>query len=672
MINLIPLPKQASRTGATLERAPDAGHRPVAILTWGLRAGAFANLCPALAGGIHATGGGPVDLLYLWAEPGETVQIPPGVRLVRLGVRRAAFVPAALRRYLRRTRPRVLITMPSMMTLPALLAYRLAGSRVRRDTRFVAHQGDTLSNDIDIDHARLSPLRLMPMLARRMYRWADGVTASAPGVIPLLKNDEVPLPGGRAVIIGNPVDVEACRLAAAAEPAHPWIVNKTGPVITTLGRLVKRKNHELLLNAVVELRQLGIETRLIIFGDGPERSAIEAAAEQLGLASSVSVAGFVANPFADIGRSDAFVMSSVDEAFCLALVEAMACGVPVVSTDAVGGGPRYVLTGDGEDESPPDVEILRRVLTPSGDLAALTTAMHEVLTDPDFRDAVTSAARDRAAEFGPNRIGSRWATYIDSICAARRTEEDGLNVIVSCREYGSRLKRLTAGFVNSRRSTEQVFTNIYEKNKWGGTRGDFCSGSGSDRGPADPYVELVGALVAEASAARDIRVLDLGCGDFRIGSRIAPLVGHYHGVDVVRPLIERNTAQYGSSTVSFSHLDIVADELPEADICLVRQVLQHLSNDQIARVLPKLRRYATVLVTEHYPHAGPVARANLDKVQGADVRVYHDSGVYLSEPPFDVPADELRTVLDVPVRPLTAASQPGCLRTILYEPGRST
>jgi glycosyltransferase involved in cell wall biosynthesis len=396
---------------------PIPAPRPLAIFIWGLRGGAFANLAPALAGGVHRAGGGPVHLLYLWAPPGPTVHVPDGVRLVPLNVRRSIASPLALARYLRRERPRVLVTMPTVITLPALLGYRLAGSSVRRDTRFVVYQGDTLGSDVAIEHAADLRLRLMPLLARLLYPLADALTTCAPGVLELLERDRVPVPGGRAEVIANPVDVASYRRDAAAAATHPWLAAKTGPVITTLGRLAKRKNHPMLLRALAEVRRAGVDARLVVIGGGPEHAATAATAERLGLTDVVSFPGPMKNPHAEIARSDLFVMSSLDEAFCLALVEAMACSVPVVSTDAIGGGPRFILSGNGAENGPAeaDSDILRTALVPHDDDAALATAMLRVLTDPEFATGLAAAGHRRADDFGPDAIGRQWVAFANSL-----------------------------------------------------------------------------------------------------------------------------------------------------------------------------------------------------------------------------------------------------------------
>ena len=102
-------------------------------------------------------------------------------------------------------------------------------------------------------------------------------------------------------------------------------------------------------------------------------------------------------------------------------------------------------------------------------------------------------------------------------------------------------------------------------------------------------------------------------------------------------LIAHNQAQYGTANTSFQCLDIVADELPPAELCLIRQVLQHLSNAEILHVLDKIKTYRYVLITEHYPAPSVRPRPNVDKPHGSDIRIYDDSAVYLDQPPFNVP-----------------------------------
>jgi len=190
--------------------------------------------------------------------------------------------------------------------------------------------------------------------------------------------------------------------------------------------------------------------------------------------------------------------------------------------------------------------------------------------------------------------------------------------------------------------TREVFSAIYANNTWGGEADTFCSGSGSQIEASRPYSEMVKKFVAEHEIKS---VLDIGCGDFSVGQIIQVPGVKYTGVDIVPELIARNAELFGSGSIWFKCLNVIEDELPEADLVLVRQVLQHLSNDQIARVLEKLKHYRYVMVTEHYPASGINVVPNLDKPHGGDTRIPDNSAVYLDKPPFSVQG--MKTVLKV-------------------------
>ena len=221
---------------------------------------------------------------------------------------------------------------------------------------------------------------------------------------------------------------------------------------------------------------------------------------------------------------------------------------------------------------------------------------------------------------------------------------------------------------NRHKNVEQVFTEIYSNNKWGGARGEFSSGAGTtDESTVSPYVAMVSNQAASEGFSGKTFV-DLGCGDFRVGKQLLPLCSHYVGVDVVKSLVGQNQAQYGNQTTRFVHLNIVDDPLPDGDVCFLRQVLQHLSNQQIGAILKKLGKYRWVFITEHYPTDNDAVIPNLDKAHGGDVRVYENSGVYLSEPPFALPEYALSEVLGVPGIGMGVGIDPGVIRTFLYRP----
>ena len=180
---------------------------------------------------------------------------------------------------------------------------------------------------------------------------------------------------------------------------------------------------------------------------------------------------------------------------------------------------------------------------------------------------------------------------------------------------------------NRNKTTEEVFTGIYEKKQWGGAQEDFCSGTGStDEKIVSRYIAVVtDKAFSEGFMGRAF--VDLGCGDFRVGRQLLPLCSTYIGVDIVKPLIRRNQQMYGNETTSFVHLDIINDELPDGDVCFIRQVLQHLSNQEIIAVLQKLVKFRWVIITDHNPSDNEAIRPNMDKVHGGDIRVCENSGL---------------------------------------------
>jgi SAM-dependent methyltransferase len=202
--------------------------------------------------------------------------------------------------------------------------------------------------------------------------------------------------------------------------------------------------------------------------------------------------------------------------------------------------------------------------------------------------------------------------------------------------------------------TREAFERIYAENLWGGAPGEFRSGSGSSDDVSGPYVACVRRFIADHAVTQ---VADLGCGDFQVGRRLLAPGLRYVGVDVVRPLIQRNEGLFATDDVRFEARDLVRDPLPDADLALLRQVLQHLSNDEISRVLRNTEKYRYLLVTEHLP-TGPDVRPNLDHPHGPDTRLYDRSGVFLELPPF---ALRTQVLLETRIKPNEV------LRTVLVE-----
>ena len=178
-------------------------------------------------------------------------------------------------------------------------------------------------------------------------------------------------------------------------------------------------------------------------------------------------------------------------------------------------------------------------------------------------------------------------------------------------------------------SREEAFRRVYRTNAWGGTRGEHHSGRGSDDRFGVPYAWAVRDFLHDIDARS---VVDLGCGDFRVGALLTAERWTYTGVEIVDEVVQSNRRRFGSDRVAFVRGDICEGDLPPGDVGLVRQVLQHLTNDDIQRALHHLRAYPYVMVTEHLPAV--MARANIDQRRGPGIRTARGSGVVLHEPPF--------------------------------------
>ena len=149
---------------------------------------------------------------------------------------------------------------------------------------------------------------------------------------------------------------------------------------------------------------------------------------------------------------------------------------------------------------------------------------------------------------------------------------------------------------------------------------------------ADAYCAFVASFIAEHQIGS---VVDLGCGDFEIGRRNALHVLRHIGIDVVPTLIESHCRKFSSASVQFVCLDVIEEPLPKGELCLIRQVFQHLSNNEISRILEKLGKFRYLLITEHQlPLDG--CTPNKDKPHGPDTRILDDSAVVLSAPPFSL------------------------------------
>lgn len=193
--------------------------------------------------------------------------------------------------------------------------------------------------------------------------------------------------------------------------------------------------------------------------------------------------------------------------------------------------------------------------------------------------------------------------------------------------------------------TKNAMSQVYEMKLWGGSGdSDFYSGCGShDSELVNPYIEvLISFLKAFKSP---LVVCDLGCGDFNVGKDLVRHTKRYVAVDIVADLIARNKANFKEDNLEFHCLDIAGDDLPLGDCAVLRQVLQHLSNAEVKKIVRKLTAFKYVMVTEHLPSGD--FEANKDIISGQGIRLKKQSGINLLAPPFNFMVKEQQQLLSI-------------------------
>ena len=198
-------------------------------------------------------------------------------------------------------------------------------------------------------------------------------------------------------------------------------------------------------------------------------------------------------------------------------------------------------------------------------------------------------------------------------------------------------------------STKEVFTKIYNENVWGADSsnpGSYFSGGGShDATQIAPYISAVNKFIAALPNKPD--VIDIGCGDFNIGSKIRGLCNKYIACDIVDGLIDQNKINFKDAAVDFRVFDLTNEKCEKVDIIFVRQVLQHLSNDDIKKGLQNIIPYCKYLIlTEHLPPGN--FKRNLDKPTGPDIRAVLNSGIDITASPFNFSNLKGECICEVP------------------------
>jgi glycosyltransferase involved in cell wall biosynthesis len=327
------------------------------------------NLCKGLV-----ALGYPVDIVLAKADGPFLSEIPENVRVVDLNKKKLRSSLPGLIHYLYTERPAVLLSALSDANVIAIIAKILS----HITTRLII----TVHNTMSIDYSESSSIKtthILPLLLKVFYRHADCIIAVSNGVaddIARVAN----LSRSHIKVIYNPVITSNIFDMSTEHINHPWFDQGEIPIILSIGRLTHQKDYTTLIKAFAKLQNY-IHARLIILGEGEDRLLLTELINEIGLNDKIDLPGYKSNPYSFISKSSVFALSSCWEGLPTVLIEALACGIPVVSTDCP-SGPREILQ-DGKYGK----------LVPVGDVNALCNALYESITNPVSIDIAACCER---------------------------------------------------------------------------------------------------------------------------------------------------------------------------------------------------------------------------------------------------------------------------------------
>ncbi len=312
--------------------------------------------------------------------------------------------PRALAALVRRARPHVAVSFLKGTSLAAWPAMRLVG---RDRPRWLAREGNNALAVIDDELASPVARRIVKSLLARCYRAADGVLANSADMALGLQAD-FGLAADRVHVAPNPIDL--ARIEAGAQ--SPLAEAPRRPFIVTAGRLEHQKGQDVLLRAFAASRPCdGLD--LVILGEGSLEASLKAMAQQLGVAERVRFLGFQVNPWAWFSRARLFAFPSRWEGFPNALLEAMACGAPVVAS-ACDFGPREAIESGRNG----------LLITP-GHVEELRLAIEAILDEPTRARAFGQAARRTAEGYGLAKSVRAYSDIFEAQLASQPTQLAG-------------------------------------------------------------------------------------------------------------------------------------------------------------------------------------------------------------------------------------------------------
>ncbi|MDX2064825.1 MAG: glycosyltransferase [Fimbriimonadaceae bacterium] len=336
--------------------------RPTLLFLPNLNVGGAERSIAELARQLHAAGH-PV-ILALGDASGEFLnQLEPRPPVVDFGTSNTFRAIPALRDLIRRENPVSVLGALDHACVALLIATRLSGRRPKTVVSIRSTPSTQLAGPLPWKD------RVILALSRQMFRRADALHGVSQGVT----QDAVAfyrVPAAKAITIPNPVITDAVLAATARPPHHPWLIERPATTLVAAGRLTDLKDYPTLFRAIARVHASRPGVRLVIFGEGELRASLTDLRTELGLRDVIDLPGFSANVLGEMAAARLFVLSSKTEGLPGVLIQALAAGTPVVSTDCP-SGPREILA-DGRYGP----------LVPVGDDHALAEAILAELSRP--------------------------------------------------------------------------------------------------------------------------------------------------------------------------------------------------------------------------------------------------------------------------------------------------
>jgi glycosyltransferase involved in cell wall biosynthesis len=298
-----------------------------------------------------------VDFVLVHATGVNLKLLSEKIRVVDLRAKNTYVCLPALVRYLRQSRPRVFLSSLDLTNLMALIARKIS----KVNTRLVIR----IEVLVSAQKRSFFKKKLEKLLLTILYPWADDVVAISKNVAEDIIDYARLLPT-KIHVLFNPVVTPDLLNKAKEDSGHTWLKKGQPPVILGAGRLTEQKDFETLLQSFAILRRK-MEARLIILGEGEQRTVLETVVRHLDIEKDVDLHGYVENPYSFMRQSSVFVLSSKWEGSPAVVIAALACGCPVISTDCPGGVREILADGAYGD------------FVPVGNATAMAEAIEKVL-----------------------------------------------------------------------------------------------------------------------------------------------------------------------------------------------------------------------------------------------------------------------------------------------------